>query len=199
MDVTYFPAAEAFGRWLTEHGHAARELWVGFYKVGSGMGGITYKEAVDEALCHGWIDGVRRSVDGERYTNRFTPRKSGSNWSAVNIKRVGELRELGRMLPAGLAAFERREADAGRRYSYENTRDLDGPYAAAFRENATAWAFWSAQPPSYRRVASWWVLSAQREETRQRRLAALIADAERGERLAGFDRPARAARRTPPP
>lgn len=196
--MTFFPTAAAFRAWLAEHAATEREVWVGFYKKGAGKSGITYPEAVDEALCAGWIDGVRRGLGAESYTNRFTPRKPGSNWSAVNIRRVGELRDLGRMHPAGLAAFERRTSDAGRQYSYENTRGLDGPYEARFRANAAAWAFFEAQPPSYRRVTSWWVLSAKREATRQRRLATLIADSERGERLAGLDRPPRAVPRTPP-
>ena len=174
MDTVYFRDSEELRTWFAEHPDA-QELWVGFYKKGVGETGITYPEAVDEALCAGWIDGVRYGVDERRYRNRFTPRRPGSNWSQVNIHRVEELRAQGRMLPPGEAVFAVRKEDKSAQYSYENRpQDLGEPYEGQFREHTAAWEFYAAQSPSYRRSASWWVLSAKQEPTRQRRLAALI-------------------------
>ncbi len=185
MDVTFFNSPSELREWLAQHHDTANAVMVGFYKKQSGNGGITYPEALDEALCFGWIDGVRKTLDGGSYTIRFTPRKPRSIWSAVNIKRVGELIALGRMQPAGLKAFEGRDAARSRLYSFENRPQvLEGEYEERLRANEQAWAFFQAQPPSYRRVAVWWVMSAKQEETRQRRLATLIADSEQGRRLA---------------
>ena len=162
-----------------------QELWVGFYKKNSGKSGITYMEAVDEALCFGWIDGIKKKVDDDSYTNRFTPRKARSNWSAVNIQRVGELSQLGRMHPAGLKAFDARDQEKTQLYSYEvRNRPLDEMYEKSFMANKKAWDFFTAQAPSYQKVASWWVMSAKREETRLKRLTMLIKDSENGRRLA---------------
>jgi uncharacterized protein YdeI (YjbR/CyaY-like superfamily) len=183
MDTIYFRSSEELRAWFAEHGDA-QELWVGFYKKGSGETGITYPEAVGEALCAGWIDGVRYGVDDRRYRNRFTPRRPGSNWSQVNIRRVEELRAQGRMLPAGEAVFAARKEDKSGQYSYENRpQDLGEPYEEQFRAHPAAWEFYAAQPPSYHRSASWWVLSAKQEVTRQRRLAALIEASAQGTRI----------------
>jgi len=183
MQPTYFRSPTEFHRWLETNHSAAAELLVGFYKKSSGHPGITYSEALDEALCYGWIDGVRKSVDETRYTIRFTPRKPRSKWSAVNIKRAGELKDLDRMKPSGLAAFEGREqGKAG--YSYEERpRELDSVYQEHFRAHPKAWEFFQAQPPGYRRTVSFWVMSAKKDETRLRRLGQLIEISEKGQRL----------------
>jgi uncharacterized protein YdeI (YjbR/CyaY-like superfamily) len=185
MEPTFFPTPEAFRAWLAENHERERELLVGFYKVGSGKPSITWPQSVDEALCYGWIDGVRRSLGDEAYTIRFTPRKAKSTWSAVNIKRVGELIELGRMQPAGLKAFHAREESNSRIYAYEN-RDkaaFDPALEARFRANEKAWNFFQAQPPGYRKTTTHWVVSAKQEATRLRRLDLLIADSGAGRRI----------------
>jgi len=168
-------------------------LLVGFYKRGSGKPSITWPESVDEALCFGWIDGVRRSLDGDGYTIRFTPRKPRSTWSAVNTKRASELIAQGRMRPAGLEAFEKRTGERSGTYSYEqrHTARLDEVYEQQFRANRKAWDYFQAQAPWYRRTAIWWVVSARREETRLKRLATLIAESERGRSIGPLSRPSR--------
>lgn len=167
-------------------------LLLGFHKKGSGQGGITYAEALDEALAFGWIDGVRKSLGAESYTIRFTPRRAGSIWSDVNTRRVGELAAMERMAPPGLAAFAARDEAKSRQYSHEQrSHGLDPAYEAQLQANPTAWAFWQAQPPGYRRNASWWVMSAKREETRQKRLATLIEDSAAGRRIAAVLSPGR--------
>lgn len=150
---------------------------VGFHKVGSGLASLTWPQAVDEALCFGWIDGIRHRVDDARYAIRFTPRKASSIWSAVNIERAQVLSELGRMQPDGLAAFELRTAAKSRTYSYEQTEetDLTGDELTMFKASEVAWAFFAVQPPSYRKKARWWVASAKKPETRCARLAAVMA------------------------
>lgn len=171
----YFPTPAAFRAWLHEHHATARELLVGFHKVGSGTPGMTWTESVREALCYGWIDGVRRRVDDARYTIRFTPRKPGSIWSAVNVRHVEELVAAGLMQPTGLRAFEARVQDATAIYSFEQrTVELSAPYAARFRMQRKAWTWFEQSAPSYRKAAIWWVMSAKREETRAKRLATLI-------------------------
>lgn len=193
MDVVYFASAAEFREWLERSHESATDLWVGYYKKGTGKQSITHPEAVDQALCFGWIDGVRRSVDGERFANRFTPRTRRSNWSAVNIKRVGELLEMGLMHPAGIAAFEKRDQAKSSAYSFEGESPGFGEeLEATFRANAPAWQFFESQAPWYRRIATWWVVSAKRGETRRRRLATLIEDSERGERIALVRRPEKA-------
>jgi uncharacterized protein YdeI (YjbR/CyaY-like superfamily) len=186
--AVYFSSPAAFRKWLEKNHAKSEELLVGFYKVGSGKPSLTWPQSVDQALCYGWIDGVRRSVDEERYTIRFTPRKSRSTWSAVNIRRVGELLEEGLMQPAGIAAFERRESARSGIYSYEQRpRDVEPELEAKIRAGgAKAWAYFSAQPPSYRRAAQWWVISAKKEETRERRLATLIALSAEGKQIPQF-------------
>jgi len=184
VDATFFRSPAEFRDWLEEHHDTAPELWVGFFKKGAGETGITYQEALDQALCFGWIDGVRKTIDATRYANRFTRRQPKSPWSVVNIERVGELMRLGLMRPPGLAAFEGRDEAKARQYSFERSAaKLDDAYKETMRANPEAWQFFQAQPPSYRRVATWWVMSAKREETRLKRLATLIADSERGRRL----------------
>ena len=195
MRPRYFRSASEFRRWLGAH-HAERdELWIGYYKKGSDRSGITYREAVDEALCFGWIDGLTKGVDDERYMQRFTPRKPKSYWSTVNIKRARELIAKGRMEPPGLAAFERRPPDDDRRYAFEQERPGLGPAEEkVFRTDRKAWEFFLAQPPGYRRTAGWWVVSAKREETRHRRLERLIEHSRKGERLPQLVSPGRRSR-----
>ena len=188
MDVTFFESPSGFRTWLEQNHDATQELWVGFYKKSSGKPSITWPEAVDEALCFGWIDGVRKSIDESSYTIRFTPRKAGSIWSAVNIKRVGELSQLGRMQPEGLKAFEKRVEKKSGLYSYENAAELDEAYEQQFRANKKAWDFFQARPASYRRAAIWWVVTAKKEETKLKRLATLIEDSEHGRTIAPLTR-----------
>jgi uncharacterized protein YdeI (YjbR/CyaY-like superfamily) len=198
---TFFATPDAFRAWLAAHHDRAAELWVGFHKRDSGKPSITWPESVDEALCYGWIDGVRKSLGAESYVIRFTPRKPRSNWSAVNVARVAELTRLGRMTPAGLAAFERRAPQKTGIYAYEQrkTAALDPADEKRFRSHRAAWAFFEQQPPSYRQLALWWVVTAKREETRQRRLAELVAVCARGERLAQVLSPPKRARKEPAP
>lgn len=178
MEPTFFATPEDFRAWLETHHETSRELLVGFYKKGTGKPSITWPESVDEALCFGWIDGIRRSLDAERYTIRFTPRKARSTWSAVNIGRVAELTARGRMHPAGLRAFAARVEEKSGIYSYENqdSAALDPAAEAHFRANIAAWDYFQARPASYRRAAIWWVISARQEATRAKRLATLIED-----------------------
>jgi uncharacterized protein YdeI (YjbR/CyaY-like superfamily) len=175
-EVTVFPDAAAFRAWLERHHADTPALWVGYYRKATGKSSITYPEAVDEALCYGWIDGITFRVDDEVHTNRFTPRHRLSGWSAKNVRRAEELIREGRMAPSGLRAFEgRRMTDEGRLYSYENRpRDLPPEYERQVRSNPAAWAVWTAQTPSFRRNAIWWVVGAKREATRQRHLDELI-------------------------
>lgn len=187
--ATYFSSAEEFREWLAKNHEHATELLVGFHKAATGRPRMTWAESVDEALCVGWIDAIRRRVDDERYTIRFCPRKATSVWSAVNIRRVGELENEGRMQPAGRAAFARRKENRSGIYSYEQRpASLDEPYASLFRKQKKAWAYFGAQAPWYRRAASWYVLSAKREETRLKRLAILIEDSANKRWLAGLVR-----------
>jgi uncharacterized protein YdeI (YjbR/CyaY-like superfamily) len=184
MKPTFFPTPAAFREWLERHRDGATALLVGFYKVGSGKPSITWPESVDEALCVGWIDGVRKSLDGSRYTIRFTPRRPGSVWSSVNIRRVQALIDQGRMQPAGLKAFQARRENRSGIYSYEQRRvDLEEPYQGLLKKNPAAWTFFEKQPASYRKAVSWWICSAKREETRLRRLDKLLAYSARGERV----------------
>jgi uncharacterized protein YdeI (YjbR/CyaY-like superfamily) len=181
MDMTFFASPAAFRAWLARHHATAQELWVGFYKKSSGQPSITWPESVDQALCFGWIDGIRKSIDAISYAQRFTPRRPGSNWSAVNIRRVAELTQLGLMQPAGLAAFEARRAHRSEVYSYEEGKSgLDPVYEAQLQADPRAWDYFQAQAPWYRRTACHWVMSAKQEATRLRRLASLIDCCERG-------------------
>lgn len=181
MNPTFFATPKLWRQWLQKNQAKADELWVGFYKKDSGLPSITWPEAVDQALCFGWIDGLRKGIDERRYTIRFTPRRARSIWSAVNLKRVPELIELGLMKPAGLKAYEARQENRTSVYSYEaRPKELPAAYAKPFRANTAAWAFWQARPASYQRAAIWWVVSAKQEATRQKRLATLIGDSANG-------------------
>jgi uncharacterized protein YdeI (YjbR/CyaY-like superfamily) len=187
MKPKFFAYPPKFRAWLKKHHASETELWVGFYKKATGKPSITWPEAVDEALCFGWIDGVRRSLDDEAYSIRFTPRRKTSNWSAVNIARMAELEKQGKLTPAGERAFEARSKQRSRVYSFE--RDTKAKLSATderrLRANARAADFFDAQAPWYQRAAIHWVISAKRSETKQRRLDQLIASS--------------AARRTIPP
>jgi uncharacterized protein YdeI (YjbR/CyaY-like superfamily) len=184
MAPRFFRSREAFRAWLGKHHAAEPELWVGFYRKASGKGGLTYQESVDEALCFGWIDGVKKRVDAASYMHRFSPRTRDSYWSAVNTKRFEQLVERGVVAPAGRAAFERRDRKKTAQYSFERKRAAFDPVVArAFKANADAWRFFRAQPPGYQRLATFFVMSAKQESTRLRRLALLAAKSAKGERL----------------
>lgn len=190
MDPTFFKTQALFRKWLEKNHATAPELYVGFHKKGTGRLSITYREALDEALCFGWIDGVRKSIDAESYMQRFTPRRPGSVWSLVNIKRVEELKKLRRMHPAGFKAFETRNVEKALQHSHDRVNtDLSAAFQRRFKSNKMAWDFFGTQPPGYRKIASWWVMSAKREETREKRLNALIDDCANGLRLAPLTPP----------
>lgn len=184
MEAVFFRSPEEFRAWLHVHHATEPELLLGFYKKRSGVTGFTQAQAVEEALCFGWIDGHVKAIDENRYTARFTPRKPRSIWSAVNIRRAEQLIEQGRMEPPGLAVFTGRDPRQAGKYSFENNpQSLDAADEALFRANAAAWEFFQAQPHSYRRPAIWWLVSAKKEETRRKRLATLIRDSAEGRRL----------------
>jgi uncharacterized protein YdeI (YjbR/CyaY-like superfamily) len=184
MKPTFFQAPAEFRAWLARHHLTERELLVGFYKVESKKPSITWPESVDEALSFGWIDGVRRRIDAEAYSIRFSPRKPTSIWSAINIRRMGELIAAGRVAPAGLAAFARRDEKRSEVYSYERKMaELDGTMLSRFQGERAAWQWFSAQAPWYRRAATHWVTSAKRPETREKRLGTLISCSEKKERI----------------
>jgi uncharacterized protein YdeI (YjbR/CyaY-like superfamily) len=191
MKPTFFETPDMFRAWLEANHATETELLVGFFKRGSGRPSITWPESVDEALCYGWIDGIRRSLSEDAYTIRFTPRKPTSIWSAINVARVAELSALGRMRPAGLVAFSKRTEDKTGIYSFERNRAarLSPAQEKALRANRKAAAFFDAQPPWYRRTAIHWIVSAKREETRLRRLAQLIADSAAGRTIRPLTRP----------
>jgi len=178
----FFATPADFRAWLEKNHAAHTELSVGFHKRDSGKPSITWPESVDAALCYGWIDGVRNSIDAVSYRIRFTPRKPTSTWSAINVKRVAELAKLGLMRPAGIKAFEARKGDKTGIYAYEQrkTAQLPRPYEKKFRANKRAWAFFRSQPPWYQRTAAYRVISAKQEATRQKRLDQLIKDSEAG-------------------
>jgi uncharacterized protein YdeI (YjbR/CyaY-like superfamily) len=182
---TFFGTPAGFRRWLERHHDSQTELWVGFHKKRTGRPSITWPESVDEALCFGWIDGIRKKLDEDRYTIRFTPRKRGSTWSAVNLRRAKELIAQSRMNPAGLAAFEGRDPKKSGLYSFEQrkTIELDAALLARFKRNPAAWRFFASQPPGYQRTAIFYVMSAKKEETRARRLDVVIAESAAGRRI----------------
>jgi uncharacterized protein YdeI (YjbR/CyaY-like superfamily) len=179
----YFSSPDEFRAWLEEHHETATEVWVGYWKKATGKPSLVWSQAVDEALCFGWIDGVLRGIDDERHIQRFTPRKPASNWSAINVAKVERLRAEGRMRPAGEAAFARRRDDRSGIYSYEQRHNarLEPDEQARFEANAAAWEYFTSRPPSYRKPALWWVVSAKKPETRERRLATLIEQSAAGE------------------
>ncbi len=184
MTPVFFATQNEFRRWLSRHHASDKELLVGFNRIGLGLGGLTYAQALDEALCFGWIDGVRRKVDESSFSIRFTPRKPGSIWSLINVGHVERLTAAKRMKPPGLKAFEARVAHKTGIYSFEQKKhEFEPAQEKQFRANKKAWKFWEAQPPGYRRVSTHWVTSAKQEATRARRLAQLIADSAAGQRI----------------
>ena len=189
----FFATPADFRAWLEKYHATADELLVGFHKKDSGNPSITWPESVDQALCFGWIDGVRRSLGDSSYCIRFTPRKPGSTWSAINIAKVKELKAAALMHPAGLKAFEARSDKKSAIYSYEqrHAAQFDPPLERQFRANTTAWEFFQQQPPGYRKLCKYWVMSAKQEQTRSRRLERLIADSSSGKRIRELSRPQR--------
>jgi uncharacterized protein YdeI (YjbR/CyaY-like superfamily) len=180
----FFRTAADFRTWLEKNHATATELWVGFYKKNSGKPSITWPESVGHALCFGWIDGIRKRVDEISYQIRFTPRRRGSIWSAINIKRAKELVRQKQMQPAGLRAFGARIENKLGIYSYEQrSTELSEPYAKLLKKDNAAWNFFENQPPSYRKMIGWWIISAKKEETRMARLAKLISASAKGKRL----------------
>ena len=183
-DVQFFETADALRAWFDGRHDTADELWIGFHRKASGLPSVTYEEAVEEALCVGWIDGVRYRLDGTSNAQRYTPRRKGSTWSAVNTKRATELIAAGRMRPAGLAAFEARDPARTAIYSYEReAAAFSDEELERFRADPSAWAYFEGQAASYRRGATYWVVSAKRPETRARRFATLVADSAAGRRI----------------
>jgi uncharacterized protein YdeI (YjbR/CyaY-like superfamily) len=182
--LTFFRSPSDLRKWFEKHHATDQELWVGYYKKNSGKPSITWPESVNEALCFGWIDGIRKSVDDISYAIRFTPRRLRSIWSAVNIERAQMLIGQGQMQFAGLKAFEARQENKSGIYSYEQRREqLEEPYDRLLKKNKAAWDFFQAQSPSYRRAVGWWVVSAKREETRLKRLERLIEHSARGQTM----------------
>ncbi len=182
FDVTHFDTPEDFRAWLEEHHEARDVLWVGYWKKATGRASVTWEETVDVALCFGWIDGIRRKVDDEAYCVRFTPRREGSTWSLRNMERYAAMEAAGRIHPAGALAYSRRTEEKTGTYSFEQQRpvELSSEYEDRIRASATAWADWSSRPPGYVRRVSHWVMSAKREDTRERRIRKLIEDLEAG-------------------
>lgn len=192
MKPTFFAKPSDFRKWLEKNHDKVPELLVGFYKKGSGKPSMTWPESVDEALCFGWIDGIRRTIDDESYSIRFTPRRGRSVWSLINVRRVAELTKQGRMHASGLEAFKARDPKRSGIYSFEQRQKdqkLGAEYEAKLRANKSASAFFQAQPPGYQRLASFWVMSAKKEDTKLRRLAVLIEDSAAGRRIAGLTKP----------
>ena len=181
----FFPEPAAFRAWLQKNHQTTREQWIGFHRKASGRPSITWPEAVDEAICFGWIDGLRKTVDAGSYKIRFTPRRASSNWSAVNIARMEELIQDGRARPAGITAFKKRMPAKSRVYSYENRKSAKLSSAATklFSTDAAAWKFFQQQPQSYQQTAIWWISSAKRPETQEKRLQKVIASSKAGRRL----------------
>lgn len=180
----FFKTQKDFRKWLEKNHKKEIELYVGFYKLSSGKKSITWSQAVDEAICFGWIDGIRKSIDKESYCNRFTPRRPDSNWSDINIKKVKELTKKGLMKPAGLEIFNKRKIDKSRVYSYENKPESLSPeHEIIFKSNKKAWEFFIAQSNSYKRTNYYWIMSAKQDETKFRRLNQLITASEKRQKL----------------
>jgi len=195
-DVVFFVSPAELRAWFEANHDTATELWLGYHRKRTGRPSVTWQDVVDVELCFGWIDSVRYSLGDDQSAQRITPRRKGSVWSDVNIRRYRELEHIGLVHPRGRAAFEKRDEARSRIYSYENhSRVFDAATEAAFRKRKRAWAFFEEQAPSYRRTAAFWVMSAKRDETRRRRLAKLIESSRNGERLAPFVSPSR--RRAP--
>ncbi len=190
----FFRTPDDWVCWLEKHHADSKELIVGFYKKGTGKPSIDWPQSVDGALCFGWIDGVRRGLDEESYSVRFTPRRPKSTWSAVNIARVAELTASGKMRPAGIAAFATRTEERSGIYAFEQKQvELSAAQELYFRKHETAWRFFQSKPPGYRRIAQWWVISAKREETKEKRLATLIEVSGQGRLLPQLERKPKAA------
>jgi uncharacterized protein YdeI (YjbR/CyaY-like superfamily) len=187
MEPMFFRNRDEFRRWLEVNHNKESEILVGYYKVHTGRESLTWSQSVDEALCFGWIDGIRRSIDAESYCIRFTPRKPGSNWSLVNLKKIQELTAAGLMHESGQAAFARRKKDKSAQYSYESVQTaLEKDLELQFRHHAKAWAYFESQTQSYRKVTIRWVMSARLPATRLRRLQELITSCEAGEWIKGM-------------
>ena len=186
MQPKFFPTPADWRAWLEKNHESETELWVGFYKKGTGKPSITWPESVDQALCFGWIDGVRKTIDAESYVIRFTPRRRGSIWSNVNIRRAGELVSTGLMQAAGKRAFDARDPAKSGIYSFERTKPAKLPPAVkkVFMANKGAWKFFQSQPPGYRAIVTNWIITAKQEATRDRRLATLMKDSAEGKRIA---------------
>lgn len=181
MTPIYFETQNHFRHWLEKNYDKITELWVGYYKLDSGKPSMTWSQSVDLALCFGWIDGLRKSIDSESYCIRFTPRKSTSTWSGINIQKVDEMIKLGLMHPAGIAAFEKRKELKSEIYSYENKPEkLTSEYEILFKSHTKAWDFFQLQFPSYQKTALYWIMSAKQEPTRLKRLSELISNCETG-------------------
>jgi uncharacterized protein YdeI (YjbR/CyaY-like superfamily) len=191
MDPIFFESPAELRAWLERNHETETELLVGAHRKATGRPSVTWPQIVDEALCFGWIDGIRRRIDDESWSIRLTPRKPTSNWSSVNIKRVAELEREGRMTARGRAAFEKRREERSGIYSYERRKEarLDPEQEREFKGNAEAYDFFQSQPRGYRRTAIHWIVSAKREDTRRRRLATLIEDSANGRRLRHLTRP----------
>jgi uncharacterized protein YdeI (YjbR/CyaY-like superfamily) len=184
LKPAFFRTSTELRKWFERNHDTTQELWVGLYKKDSGRPSITWPESVDEALCFGWIDGIRKSVDGISYQIRFTPRRPRSIWSAINIRRAHELKKEKRMLPPGLRAFEARTENRSGIYSYEQqSAALNEPYRGRLEKNKAAWNFFKTQSPSYQKTVGWWIASAKKEETRLKRLEKLIQTSARKKRL----------------
>jgi len=189
-NIRFFDSAGEFRNWLDKNHDKAPFQWIGFWKKASGKTGMSYDDAVIEALCFGWIDGQTNRVDDSALTTRFSPRTARSNWSQLNISRVNELQKAGRMHPAGLAAFEARKEPEPGVYTYETRpADLPDDLSAVFRRNKAAWEFWRAQTPGYRKSMTWWVIQGKQEQTRLRRLDALIAESAKGIKIVDTNLP----------
>jgi len=183
-EPTFFRTQASFRKWLEKNHDKAKELLVGFYKVNSGKQSMTWSESVDEAICFGWIDGLRRSINQESYSIRFTLRKPGSIWSAINIKKVEDLSQKGLMHPSGMAAFEKREDKKSAIYSYEKApENLSDDFSKKFKSNKKAWKFFESMAPSYQRSAIHWVMNAKQDGTKLKRLDELIKDSEAGRKI----------------
>ncbi len=184
-DVTHFATPNLFRAWLEQHHGSTEELWVGYWKKSTGQASVTWEETVDEALCFGWIDGIRKRIDDDAYTIRFTPRRPKSIWSRRNIDRIEALSQAGRVAPSGAETYARRTADRSEVYSFEQATpaELSAEYAGRLQADEAAWQDWQSRPPGYRKQVSNWVMSAKREATRERRLASLIEDSAAGRKV----------------
>lgn len=190
MDITFFATPSELREWYERNHDSAPELILGFYKKATGKPSVTQQEALDEALCFGWIDAVRHRIDDEVYTNRYVPRKKSSVWSDINMKRVEELKAEGRMHPAGIKAYETRDPKKQKTYSNENEwQTLPPEFEAQFKAVEGAWEKFEAMPKSYQRPALWWVMSAKQEKTRQSRLQVLIENSAKGLKIPYLRRP----------